>query len=102
MSFRRRLVYSRFFLFLASAIGFTGCSMLTEMNVKRPGGRVFITELPSGVPGYDAMRLAGYDLLRLAVKDNIDLAGVVTTAGSKYLEERGQPAKKDAACLAIV
>src|SRR4030095_4807602 len=39
--------------------------------------------------------------LRLAVKDNIDVQGVVTTAGSGYLASRGQPADKDAPCLAI-
>lgn len=39
--------------------------------------------------------------LRLAVKDNIDVAGVITTAGSGYLAKRRQPAEKDAPCLAI-
>lgn len=39
--------------------------------------------------------------LRLAVKDNIDVVGVVTSAGSGYLAKRGRPAEKDAPCLAI-
>ena len=39
--------------------------------------------------------------LRLAVKDLIDLKGVVTTAGSAYFEKHGQPAVRDAACMAI-
>ncbi len=39
--------------------------------------------------------------LRLAVKDNIDLKGVVTTAGSEYVATNGSPATKDAECLAI-
>jgi amidase len=39
--------------------------------------------------------------LRLAVKDSIDLKGVVTTAGSRYFEKNGLPAKRDAACMAI-
>lgn len=39
--------------------------------------------------------------LRLAVKDNIDLKGHVTTAGSEYLAKNAAPAKRDAACLAI-
>jgi amidase len=39
-------------------------------------------------------------VLRVAVKDNIDLAGVVTTAGSAVLRDRGVPATVDAACLA--
>jgi Asp-tRNA(Asn)/Glu-tRNA(Gln) amidotransferase A subunit family amidase len=38
--------------------------------------------------------------LRLAIKDNIDMQGVVTTAGSAYLAAHAPPARKDAACLA--
>src|SRR5438445_7497103 len=38
--------------------------------------------------------------VRLAVKDIIDVEGVATTAGSKALERRAQPAERDAACLA--
>jgi amidase len=43
----------------------------------------------------------GSNDVRLAVKDNIDLKGVVTTAGSEYFEKHGQPAVRDAACMAI-
>jgi amidase len=39
--------------------------------------------------------------LRLAVKDLIDIRGVVTTAGSKYVAETSQAALSDAACLMI-
>jgi amidase len=39
--------------------------------------------------------------VRLAVKDIIDLKGVVTTAGSDYFEKHGQPAFRDATCMAI-
>jgi amidase len=39
--------------------------------------------------------------LRLAVKDNIDMQGVVTTVGSKYVAKTGLPATSDAECLAI-
>jgi amidase len=39
--------------------------------------------------------------LRLAVKDNIDVKGVVTTAGSQYVAKTSLPAARDAACLAI-
>ena len=39
--------------------------------------------------------------LRLAVKDNIDMKGVVTTAGSEYLAKNSPPAKEDASCLAL-
>lgn len=38
--------------------------------------------------------------LRLAVKDNIDMKGHVTTAGSEYLAKNSPPAKRDAPCLA--
>ena len=37
---------------------------------------------------------------RLAVKDLIDMAGEVTTAGCRAVAETAQPATEDAACLA--
>jgi amidase len=37
----------------------------------------------------------------LAVKDNIDVKGVVTSAGSEYVSKTASPATQDAACLAI-
>jgi amidase len=37
---------------------------------------------------------------RLAVKDLIDVAGVVTTAGSRVVADEAKPAAADAACLA--
>ena len=39
--------------------------------------------------------------LRLAVKDNIDMKGVVTSAGSEYMIKHNPPAERDAPCLAI-
>jgi amidase len=39
--------------------------------------------------------------IRLAVKDNIDMKGVVTSAGSAYLIKTNPPASTDADCLAI-
>jgi Asp-tRNA(Asn)/Glu-tRNA(Gln) amidotransferase A subunit family amidase len=39
--------------------------------------------------------------LSLAIKDNIDMKGVVTTAGSEYLAKTAPPALRDADCLAI-
>jgi amidase len=39
--------------------------------------------------------------LRLAVKDNIDVKGVVTSAGSEYVDKTSPPALHDAECLAI-
>ena len=41
----------------------------------------------------------GDQKLRLAVKDLIDVKGVVTTAGSKYIAKTAAPALRDAACL---
>ena len=43
----------------------------------------------------------GSTTLRLAVKDNIDMQGVVTSAGSEYLAKNSPPAAQDAACLAL-
>jgi amidase len=37
---------------------------------------------------------------RVAVKDLIDMAGLPTTAGSRPVADRAQPAERDAACLA--
>jgi Asp-tRNA(Asn)/Glu-tRNA(Gln) amidotransferase A subunit family amidase len=39
--------------------------------------------------------------LRLAVKDLIDIEGVVTTAGSKYVARTSAPALRDAECLEL-
>jgi Asp-tRNA(Asn)/Glu-tRNA(Gln) amidotransferase A subunit family amidase len=39
--------------------------------------------------------------LRLAIKDNIDMKGVVTTAGSEYFAKTSRAASRDADCLAI-
>jgi Asp-tRNA(Asn)/Glu-tRNA(Gln) amidotransferase A subunit family amidase len=39
--------------------------------------------------------------LSLAIKDNIDMKGVVTSAGSQYVAETAPPALHDADCLAI-
>jgi amidase len=43
----------------------------------------------------------GNKQLRLAIKDNIDMQGVVTTAGSEYIAKTSSPAAHDADCLAI-
>ncbi len=39
--------------------------------------------------------------LRLAVKDNIDMEGCVTSAGSEYFAKNNPPAARDAPCLAL-
>jgi amidase len=41
-------------------------------------------------------------VMRIAVKDAIDVAGVVTTAGCIAVRDRARPARADAACLAGV
>jgi len=70
----------------------SGCSLLPTLNARRPGSCAVITPLK-------CERERGR--LRLAVKDNIDVAGVVTTAGSHYLETHNPPAERDAPCLEI-
>lgn len=59
-------------------------------DVGAPDDHAFITRFdPSPRPG-----------VRLAVKDCIDVAGVITTAGSPVVAEQAVPAVRDAACLA--
>lgn len=55
----------------------------------------FITRLDP-----DADPAARPDGVRLAVKDCIDVAGVITTAGSPSVATRAEPAAADAPCLA--
>jgi amidase len=74
-------------LFLVS-----GCSLAPRLHSHLPGNRAFIAYWPPA--GNDAR-------LRLAVKDNIDVKGVVTTAGSELFSKSHKPAAKDAPCLAI-
>jgi amidase len=70
----------------------SGCSVVPRVNALLPGNRAFITHWPAK---------SNNGQLKLAVKDNIDMEGVVTTAGSEYFAKTRAPAKKDAACLAI-
>lgn len=77
-------------LLLAGSL--TGCGLIPRYTSHPTGGQAFITYHPTPAePGR----------VRLAVKDNIDVKGIVTTAGSKYLYRNGTPAKADAPCLAI-
>ena len=66
--------------------------ILPRFNKKLAGNRAFIDYWPP-----DPNRKE----LRLAVKDNIDMKGVVTTAGSEFFFQTHKPAEKDAPCLAI-
>lgn len=70
----------------------SGCTVFPTLNASRPGNRAVITELKNE---------QGRQGLRLAVKDNIDMAGIVTTAGSRYFATHHPPAAKDAPCLAL-
>ncbi|MEO8352003.1 MAG: amidase [Chthoniobacteraceae bacterium] len=70
----------------------SGCSLLPPFTKHLKGDRAFIAYWP---PAKDSQKL------RLAVKDNIDMKGVVTTAGSELFAKTHQPATEDAPCLAI-
>jgi amidase len=76
---------------LASIALLSGCSLLPRFHPLLPGNRAFIVYWPP----------ANTNQVKLAVKDNIDVLGVVTTAGSELLAKTRAPAEKDAACLAI-
>src|SRR4051794_20773700 len=69
-----------------------GCSAVPLFTKRLPGDRAFIKQFPAESNG---------GRLRLAIKDNIDMKGVVTTAGSNFFQLTHKPAKADAACLAI-
>src|SRR4030095_328786 len=76
---------------MASIALLSGCSLLPSLHPRLAGNRAFIVYSPP----------AASNQLTLAVKDNIDMKGVVTTAGSKRLDRKQIPAEKDAPCLAI-
>ncbi len=76
---------------LASIALMSGCSLLPSVHPRLTGNRAFIAYWPP----------ENTNQLRLAVKDNIDMRGVVTTAGSKRLARKRALAVKDAPCLAI-
>ena len=65
---------------------------MPRLTDRAKGERAFITYRPPP---------KGDTRLKLAIKDNIDMKGVVTTAGSEYFAKNNRPAKQDAACLAI-
>jgi len=77
---------------LASLVLCNGCSVLPGFNKELPGNRAFIDYW---APDPNSKQPT------LAVKDNIDIKGVVTTAGSGFFSQTHKPAEKDAACLAI-
>lgn len=77
-------------IFLINCLG--GCSAVPLFTKHLPGDRAFIKRFPAD---------PNDKRLRLAIKDNIDMQGVVTTAGSNFFLLTHKPAKADAACLAI-
>lgn len=70
---------------------FAGCSTPDPVPKSETRDKAFILYWP---PDSSNKRL------RFAVKDNIDMKGVPTTAGSEYLARLNRPAKRDADCLA--
>src|SRR5262245_13230548 len=87
-----RFGFKTFLLGMLSIAFLSGCSLLPSFHRQLTGNRAFIAYWP---PAENSNQL------KLAVKDNIDMLGVVTTAGSKRLARHGAPAEKDASCLAI-
>lgn len=71
-----------------TTLALTGCSTLRHGS----SNPIFIDYWPPP---------KGDQRLRLALKDNIDVRGVVTTAGSEFLSKTRPPAAHDAKCLAI-
>jgi len=69
-----------------------GCSVLQSHWSKGSHDHAFIDYWPAPAENKQ---------LRLAVKDNIDMKGVVTSAGSEYIMKTNPPAARDADCLAI-
>lgn len=89
MKHRRHYVPQWFLLGFAPMILLNGCALGPR---HAPGDHAFIKYWPP------AENSTG---LKLAVKDNIDMKGVVTTAGSEHLAKNGVPAAEDAPALAI-
>ena len=71
---------------------FNGCASPEQQRLRRAREHAFISYWPAPAQSQG---------LRLAVKDNIDMKGRVTSAGSEYLAKNNPPAVRDAACLAL-
>ncbi len=93
MRFAVRFVEWRWLLAVLPCLFLCGCGLVGPWNAGRAGNDALITQLKCDQ--------SQKGRLRLVVKDNIDVRGVVTTAGSKYLATTRKPAEKDAPCLAI-
>jgi amidase len=69
-----------------------GCESSDQRQLKRSREHAFIEYWPPP---------AGSTGLRLAVKDNINMKGRVTSAGSEYMAKNSAPSARDAPCLAL-
>ncbi|OYW73192.1 MAG: amidase [Verrucomicrobia bacterium 12-59-8] len=69
---------------------FNGCASPQQRSLRRAREHAFISYWPAQSQG-----------MRLAVKDNIDMSGRVTSAGSEYVAKNSPPAVRDAPCLAL-
>lgn len=72
--------------------GLCACSSPQQRQLQHSREHAFISYWPPP---------AGSTGLRLAVKDNIDMQGRVTSAGSEYVAKNSPPATRDAPCLAL-
>ena len=91
MKYSDRGAFKTLSIVLAALVLFSGCSAVPGFGNKLSGNRAFIKYW---APDPNSKEL------RLAIKDNIDLEGVITTAGSQYFLITHQPAEQDASCLA--
>ena len=73
-------------------MNFNGCASPQQRQMKRAREHAFISYWPAPAQGQG---------LRLAVKDNIDMQGRVTSAGSEYVAKHSAPAARDAVCLSL-
>ncbi|MEQ1750995.1 MAG: amidase, partial [Prosthecobacter sp.] len=87
-----RVFIQSFLLRLLLVTCFSACTPSQERLSNKARAHAFIAYWPPP---------AGSQRLRLAVKDNIDMQGIVTSAGSEYLAKNNVPAKRDAPCLAL-
>lgn len=92
-TFRRADIRALVAAFLTVSL-LSGCSAVPLFTKHLPGDRAFIKH-------WGGQEAATGQRLRLAIKDNIDMKGVVTSAGSNFFLSTHEPAKQDAACLAI-
>jgi amidase len=65
-------------------------------------GAPYVGRMTTWITRFDPPATGSDGLLRVAVKDAIDMAGVITTAGCVAVRDRAIPATSDALCLAGV